>query len=96
MQATIEQISQITVFGGVEPEELAILLLHTQLQFYSQGEIIMHEGEFLPAKLYSLLSGSIQITKIALTGNKRFFAPYLPEKFLLHPHCWEMGLLLQP
>ena len=61
MQATIEQISQITVFGGVEPEKLAILLLHTQLQFYSQGEIIMHEGEFLPAKLYSLLSGSIKI-----------------------------------
>ncbi len=70
MQATIEQISQITVFGGVEPEELAILLLHTQLQFYSQGEIIMHEGEFLPAKLYSLLSGSIQITKTALTGKQ--------------------------
>ena len=70
MQATIEQISQITVFGGVEPEKLAILLLHTQLQFYSQGEIIMHEGELLPAKLYSLLSGSIQITKIALTGKQ--------------------------
>jgi len=70
MQATIEQISQITVFGGIEPEELTILQPHTQLQFYSQGEIIMHEGEFLPAKLYSLLSGSIQITKIALTGKQ--------------------------
>ncbi len=70
MQATIEQISQITVFGGLEPEELAILLRHTQLQSYGQGEIIMHEGELLPAKLYSLLSGSIQITKIALTGKQ--------------------------
>ncbi len=70
MQATIEQISQITVFGGVGLEELAILSPYTQLQFYSQGEIIMHEGDLLPAKLYSLLSGSIQITKTASTGKQ--------------------------
>ncbi len=41
MQATIEQISQITVFGGVGLEELAILSPYTQLQFYSQGEIMV-------------------------------------------------------
>lgn len=70
MQATIEQISQITVFGAVQPQELAILQPHTQLQFYSQEEIIMHEGDRLPAKLYSLLSGSIQITKTASTGKQ--------------------------
>lgn len=33
MQATIEQILQITVFGGVEPQELASLQSYTQLQF---------------------------------------------------------------
>lgn len=49
MQATIDQILQITVFGGVEPEALAILQPHTQVQFYSQEEMIMHEGG-LPAK----------------------------------------------
>lgn len=43
---------------------------HTQLQFLSQEEIIMHEGKFLPAKLYSLLSGSIQMTKTASTGKQ--------------------------
>lgn len=70
MQATIEQILQITVFKAVEPQELAILQPHTQLQFLSQQEIIMHEGDRLPAKLYSLLSGSIQITKTASTGKQ--------------------------
>lgn len=79
MQATIEQISQITVFGGVEPEELAILQPHTQLQLYSQGEIIMHEGDRLPAKLYSLLSGSIQITKTGSTGKQTILRT-LPAK----------------
>ena len=49
MQATVKQILQITVFEGVEPSELAILQPHTQVQFYSQGEIIMHDGDRLPA-----------------------------------------------
>lgn len=70
MQATVAQISQITVFADVEPKELAILQPHTQVQFYSHAEMIMHEGDRLPAKLYSLLSGSIQITKIASTGKQ--------------------------
>lgn len=70
MQATVKQISQITVFEGIEPSELVILQPHTQVQFYSQGEIIMYEGDRLPAKLYSLLSGSIQITKTASTGKQ--------------------------
>ena len=70
MQATIEQILQITVFKAVQPKELAILQPHTQLQFLSQEEIIMHEGDRLPAKMYSLLSGSIQITKTASTGKQ--------------------------
>lgn len=59
MQATIEQILPITVFGGVEPEALAILQLYTLVQFSSQGEMIMHEGGLPARRLNSNYKNSI-------------------------------------
>lgn len=47
MQATIEQLSQIQVFGDLTPSELARLQPHTQVQRVSIGEIVMHEGEHI-------------------------------------------------
>jgi CRP-like cAMP-binding protein len=70
MQVTIEQLSQIPIFAALAPSELEDLQLHTQVQRYYQGEIVLYEGDRLPAKLYSLLSGSLQVTKTATTGKE--------------------------
>ncbi|PMB47672.1 cyclic nucleotide-binding protein [Fischerella thermalis CCMEE 5201] len=70
MQASIEQLSKIIVFAGLEPSDKISLQPHTQVQRYSQGEIILHEGDRLPAKLYAVVSGTIQITKTANTGKE--------------------------
>ncbi|MBD2432941.1 MULTISPECIES: Crp/Fnr family transcriptional regulator [Fischerella] len=70
MQASIEQLSQIIVFAGLEPSDKISLQPHTQVQRYKQGEIILHEGDRLPAKLYAVVSGTIQITKTANTGKE--------------------------
>ncbi|MBD2342952.1 Crp/Fnr family transcriptional regulator [Anabaena subtropica] len=70
MQASLEQLSQIIVFGGLETSDKANLQPHTQVQSYSKGEIILHEGDRLSAKLYAVVSGSIQVTKTANTGKE--------------------------
>ncbi|MEH2178880.1 hypothetical protein [Nostoc sp.] len=42
----------------------------TQVQGYPKREIILHKGDRLPAKLYAVVSGSIQVTKTATTRKK--------------------------
>ncbi|WP_341525032.1 Crp/Fnr family transcriptional regulator [Nostoc sp. UHCC 0302] len=70
MQASLEQLSQIIVFASLETVDKINLQPHTKVQRYTKGEIILHEGDRLPAKLYAVVSGSIQVTKIATTGKE--------------------------
>ncbi|MEB3179901.1 MAG: Crp/Fnr family transcriptional regulator [Nostocaceae cyanobacterium] len=70
MQANIEQISQILVLAGLEITDQISLQPYTQVQKYRQGEIILHEGDSLPAKLYAVVGGSIQVSKTANTGKE--------------------------
>ncbi|MCG6134387.1 MAG: Crp/Fnr family transcriptional regulator [Nostoc sp. LLA-1] len=70
MQPSLEQLSQIIVFAGLETADKVKLQPYAQVQKYSKGEIVLHEGDRLPAKLYAVVSGSIQVTKIATTGKE--------------------------
>ncbi|WP_375469905.1 Crp/Fnr family transcriptional regulator [uncultured Nostoc sp.] len=70
MRASVEQLSQIIVFSGLETADKVNLQPYTQVQRYRKGEIILHEGDGLPAKLYAVVSGAIQVTKTAITGKE--------------------------
>lgn len=70
MQASLEQLSQIIVFSGLETADKVNLQPYTQVQRYRKGEIILHEGDGLPGKLYAVVSGAIQVTKTAITGKE--------------------------
>ncbi|MBW4560625.1 MAG: Crp/Fnr family transcriptional regulator [Mojavia pulchra JT2-VF2] len=70
MQVSLEQLSQVTVFASLETADKVSLQPYTQVQGYRKREIILHEGDRLPAKLYAVISGSIQITKTATTGKE--------------------------
>ncbi|BAY28248.1 cyclic nucleotide-binding protein [Nostoc carneum NIES-2107] len=70
MQASLEQLSQITVFAGLTTADKISLQPQTQLQNFSKGEMILHERDRLPAKLYAVVSGSIQVSKTATTGKE--------------------------
>jgi CRP-like cAMP-binding protein len=70
MQATLEQLALISVFANLTAPEWVDLQPHTRIQPYAQGEIVMHERDRLPAQLYALLSGTLQVTKTALTGKE--------------------------
>jgi len=70
MQVTTDQLQQISIFAGLESEELAQIQLHAAVKTYVRGEIILHEGDRLPSKLFAVLQGIIQVKKTATTGKE--------------------------
>lgn len=69
-KATIEQLAAIALFAQLQPEQLASLQPHTQVQLYQAGEIVTHEGDRLPSRLYALLHGLLRVSKIASSGKE--------------------------
>jgi CRP/FNR family transcriptional regulator, cyclic AMP receptor protein len=70
MRVSVEQLQQISLFSGLELDQLAQLQLHAVVKLYSRGEIILHEGDRLPAHLFAVLSGRIEVKKTAATGKE--------------------------
>ncbi len=103
MRATVEQIQQIPLFSQLAPEQLAPLQTAALVRQYLREEIILHEGDPLPARLFAVLSGRIEIRKTASTGKETilrilpagelFAAPALvgegssPATVLAHQDC---------
>ncbi|MBD1909455.1 MULTISPECIES: Crp/Fnr family transcriptional regulator [unclassified Leptolyngbya] len=69
-QATPEQLVSVSVFARLQPEQLAHLQPHSHVQLYQAGEIVSHEGDRLPARLYALLDGLLRISKTASNGKE--------------------------
>jgi len=70
MKATTEQLQQIPLLSKLALDQLAQLQAHAAVKHYLQGEIILHEGDRLPAQLFAVLSGRIEIKKTASTGKE--------------------------
>ncbi|BAZ52812.1 cyclic nucleotide-binding protein [Nostoc sp. NIES-4103] len=70
MLATIEEIAIIPIFSNLKLEELEQLQPHTEVREYLHEEIIFHEGDYIAAQLYTVLSGKIQVKKTAATGKE--------------------------
>jgi CRP/FNR family cyclic AMP-dependent transcriptional regulator len=70
MRVEIEQLQQISLFSELDLDRLAQLQTHALVKEYFRGEIILHEGDPLPAKLFAVLDGKIEIKKTASTGKE--------------------------
>ncbi|MCA1995498.1 MAG: Crp/Fnr family transcriptional regulator [Coleofasciculus sp. S288] len=92
MQATIEELDKILVFAALTPLELEQLQPHTRTQNYRQGEIVMHEGDRLPQKLYALLSGSLRVSKTAATGKETILRTLFPGEIFAAPAVFGNGI----
>ncbi len=92
MQATVEELRNILVFEALEPAELEQLRPHTRVQNYQQGEIVMQESDRLPPKLYSLLSGSLRVTKTAATGKETILRTLLAGEIFAAPAIFGNGI----
>jgi CRP/FNR family transcriptional regulator, cyclic AMP receptor protein len=70
MLVTTEQLRKISILSELTAEELAQLQPHAVIKTYQRGEIVLYEDDRLPAKLFAVLSGTIQIKKTASTGKE--------------------------
>lgn len=70
MKASVEQLARLPLFEACHPDDLEHLQPHTQLHAYQREEIIVHEGDPLPAKLHILFGGVLQVQKNAPTGKE--------------------------
>lgn len=70
MRVTVEQLQQIPLFSGLAQDQLVQLQAHAVVKQYLQEEIILHEGDRLPAQLFAVLNGRIEIKKTASTGKE--------------------------
>ncbi|MBI4780829.1 MAG: Crp/Fnr family transcriptional regulator [Oscillatoriophycideae cyanobacterium NC_groundwater_1537_Pr4_S-0.65um_50_18] len=70
MKATVEQLASISVFTQLQLDQLASLQPHTTVRTYQTGEIVSHEGDRLPSRLYALIHGALRVSKTATSGKE--------------------------
>ncbi|GAA6617141.1 Crp/Fnr family transcriptional regulator [Scytonema sp. NUACC26] len=70
MHATVEQLQQILLFSGLDRDRLVQLQARAVVKQYLRGEIILHEGDLLPARLFAVFSGRIEVKKTGSTGKE--------------------------
>ena len=92
MQATLEQLTAIAIFANLKSIELARLQPCTQVRHYQPGEIVMGEGDCLPAKLYALSEGVLQIAKTATTGKETILRTLSEGEFFAAPALLGNGI----
>lgn len=69
-QASVEQLAAVAIFAQLQPDQLASLQPHSRIQPFQTGEIVNHEGDRLPARLYALIQGSLRVAKLASSGKE--------------------------
>lgn len=92
MKATIEQLMKILIFSSLSQTDLEQVQPHTTLRRYERGEIIMYEGDPLPARLYAIASGTIRITKIATTGKETILRVLIDGEMFAAPALFGNGI----
>ncbi|WP_375498747.1 hypothetical protein [uncultured Nostoc sp.] len=96
MQVTVEQLQQIPFFFRLALDQLAQLQTYAVVKQYLRGEIILHEGDRLPAKLFAVVSRRIEVKKTASTGKETISRTLPAENYLLRLHYWAMAHPPQP
>ena len=55
-------LKRVSMFSGMTPEQIRVLIAHLEEQHFLSGEVIMYEGDF-SQELYILVSGRVRIVK---------------------------------
>ncbi|PSO87447.1 MAG: cyclic nucleotide-binding protein [Cyanobacteria bacterium SW_10_48_33] len=70
MLATVEQLQQLWILQNLSSENLHQLQPYAELRRFQKDEMVMIEGDILPASLFALIEGKLQIQKTATTGKE--------------------------
>lgn len=92
MKATVEQLASISVFTQLQLEQLTSLQPHTMVQIYQTGEIVSHEGDHLPARLYALVKGLLRVCKTATSGKETILRTLTSGEIFAAPALFGNGI----
>jgi CRP-like cAMP-binding protein len=92
MKATVEQLACISIFTRLQSEQLQELQAHSVIQIYHAGEIVMHEGDRLPARLYALVKGALRVAKTAASGKETILRILLGGDIFAAPALFGDGI----
>lgn len=92
MRVSPEQLQQISIFSRLEPDQLAQLCSHASAKPYLREEVILHEGDPLPAVLFAVLSGRIQIKKTAASGKETILRTLPSGEMFASPSLFGNGI----
>jgi len=70
MLATVEQLQTIWILQNLSLDHLNPLTSYARVYKYDKGEMVMIEEDDLPAGLFALVEGTLQIQKTASTGKE--------------------------
>ena len=68
--SSIAQLQKISIFQDLAIAQLQSLIPHSYVREYQQTEIVMQEGDLIPAQLHALISGRLEIKKTADNGKE--------------------------
>jgi CRP/FNR family transcriptional regulator, cyclic AMP receptor protein len=66
----IEQLTAVSVLKDLQAADIIALQPHTVLHFYQKGDVVMTEGERLLPQLYTLIQGTLRLTRIGTSGKE--------------------------
>lgn len=85
MLVTVEQLQQLWILQSLPEEHLQQLQPHAEVRQFQKNEMVMIEGDRLPACLFALLEGQLQIQKTADTGKETVVRVIRPGQIFAAP-----------
>ncbi|WP_019507281.1 Crp/Fnr family transcriptional regulator [Pleurocapsa sp. PCC 7319] len=68
--SSIAQLKQISIFKDLVSTQLESLIPYSCVREYQSDEIVMQEGDHIPQQLHALITGRLEIKKIADSGKE--------------------------
>jgi CRP-like cAMP-binding protein len=68
--SSIDHLQQISIFQNLAPIQLRSLIPFSYVRQYQADEIVMGEGDYIPQQLHGLITGKLEIKKIADNGKE--------------------------
>lgn len=91
MALDVAQLQKMTLFADLDVALLSQLTEHSRLTQYAPGEIVFQEEDELPACLHVLMSGRLQITKVADSGKETILRILKAEEVFAAPAIFGNG-----
>lgn len=92
MQVTAQDLRKISIFSRLDRGTLRVLETHAGVKVYDRGTMIFQAGDPLPAQLFAVFSGAVEIKKIATTGKETLFRILVAGEIFASPALFGNGI----